>query len=442
MSLPLHRMLLRLCGLGVLALASVRLTGANEWKTISLPARPMNIAESNGVLWVCGADELVASSSDGGKTWPVAHSSPVGGVLLTIGFANEKFGYAAGTSGLLVTKDGGSTWSSLATPTTMIYAAVFGDEKHGLIRTPHTVYATADSGVTWTPLPLNCSDEQVKYSNVLELAAVDANHMMIVMSVGNAPYYSEKFVVTSDGGATWQPTQIPNTNSIYVAAHDGEYWLTGGEVIEKDKPGGGYSVPLVMHSKDGENWTRLPRWSRQEFSSCSSQGCLYWDGAGFYFSATTPPSFWRFAAEKAATANWAIAKDTICSVGDALKCAAVTASADIPSRDPNSSGISVRVAPPALDAPASAGAQCLLCDFEKFVVTDDFQGRAEVELTLNIAANGLVTDVKVDRATRAEVGDKIAASARNWIFVPYEKDGVIHPVLTHVKLEVQAIKSK
>jgi hypothetical protein len=59
----------------------------------------MNIAEINGALWVCGADELVASSDDGGKTWHVVHSSPVGSVLLTIGFANEKFGYAAGSGG-------------------------------------------------------------------------------------------------------------------------------------------------------------------------------------------------------------------------------------------------------------------------------------------------------------------------------------------------------
>jgi hypothetical protein len=324
----------------------------------------------------------------------------------------------------------------------VIYAAAFGDERHGLIHTPHAVYATADSGSNWKPISLNFSDRQGKYSYVLELAAADANHMMIVTSVGNAPYYPEKFVVTSDGGTTWKPTEVPSTNLVYVAAHDGEYWYAGGEVIEKDKPGGGYSVPLLMHSKDGENWTHVPRWSRQEFSSCSSQGCLYWDGAGFYFSASAPPSFWRFAAERAATANWAIAKDTICSVGDVLKCAPLLPSADIPSREPSSSRIPVRTTPPALDTPPSAGAQCLLCNFESVVVTDDFRGLAEVDLTLNIATNGLVTDVKVDRATRAEIGDKIAAAARNWIFIPYEKDGVVHPVLTHVKLKVQAINGK
>lgn len=440
MKVPTFKVCISLLIIALAAAAILPLANASEWVQVSLPSRPMNLAENNGVLWACGEDDLVTRSNDGGKTWTTVHSSPSGGVLLTIGFANEKFGYAAGTGGVIVTRDGGSTWAPLATPMRVIYAAAFGDEKHGLIHTPHAVYTTADGGATWTPVGLNFSDEQGKYSYVLELAAVDADDMMVVVSVGNAPYYSEKFIVTTDGGVTWKPTEIPNTNSVFVAPHDGEYWLTGGEVIEKDKPGGGYSVPLVMHSKDGENWTHVPRWSRQEFSSCSSQGCLYWDGAGFYYSLTTP-TFWRFSPEKAVTAKWAIAKDTICSVGNGLKCAAITASADIPARGPISSDMAVRVAPP-LDAPPSAGAQCLLCDFERIVVTDDYQGIAEIDLTLNIAANGVVSDVKVDRATRPEIGDRIAASARNWIFIPYERDGQIHPVLTHVKLKVQAIKSK
>ena len=76
------------------------LADAGEWTTVSLPSRPMNITENNGAFWVCGANELVASSEDGGKTWDVKHSASMGGVLLTIGFANDKFGYAAGTGGL------------------------------------------------------------------------------------------------------------------------------------------------------------------------------------------------------------------------------------------------------------------------------------------------------------------------------------------------------
>lgn len=41
---------------------------ASEWRTVSLPARALNIMENNGSIWVCGADELIAVSADGGKT--------------------------------------------------------------------------------------------------------------------------------------------------------------------------------------------------------------------------------------------------------------------------------------------------------------------------------------------------------------------------------------
>lgn len=402
----------------------------------------MNIVQDQGTLWVCGADELIAKSTDGGKTWTSLHSLAGGGVLLTMGFASGQFGYAAGTRGLIVTKDGGATWARVSAPASVIYAASFGDEKHGLIHTPNAVYVTSDGGVTWTSVSLNFSDEQGKYSYVLTLAALDAQHMMIVTSVGNASYYPEKFVVTSDGGVSWKPIGIPNTNLTNLATRDGEYWFSGSEVIEKDKPGGGYGVALVMHSKDGENWTHVPRWSQKEFSSCNVGGCLYWDGAGVAFPPATDPIYWKFAPEKAVTAKWAVAKDGICSVGTKLKCTAIITSSSMPPYDKSSSPIPASVAPPALDAPPSQGPECILCDFERIMVTNDYQGRAEVDLTLHIATNGVVTDVSVDHASQAEIGERLAAAARSWIFVPYEKGGAIHPVVSHVRLQVQAIKSK
>ncbi len=62
---------------------------ASEWRTVELPARALNIAENNGTLWVCGADDLIAASGDGGKTWTAKHSAKSSGVLLTVGFADE-----------------------------------------------------------------------------------------------------------------------------------------------------------------------------------------------------------------------------------------------------------------------------------------------------------------------------------------------------------------
>ncbi len=433
------------CLLATLWLLSIPFRArAAEWHTIELAARPMNIAENHDALWVCGADELIGDSMDGGKTWTVQHSLKGGGILLTIGFANEHFGYAAGTSGaILVTKDGGSTWERLQSPAQVIYGVAFADEKHGLIHTPRTIYTTSDGGVTWVPAKIDFGSDELKdYSHVLMLAAVDAEHMAIVLSLGNAAFYAEKFLFTKDGGLSWKVTEIPNTGLTSLTARDGEYWFAGMEVIGKDKPGGGYGVPLVMHSADGEKWMHLPRWSPAEFSACNVQGCLYWDGAGVKFPGGSTANYWTFAAEKAVTAKWAVAGGSICSVSADLKCAPVITTQAMPPHAGSSSPIAVLLAPPPLDAPPSQGLRCISCDVEKVIVTQDYQGVADVELKLNIATNGLVVNAEVVRATRPEIGERMAAAARNWIFVPYEKDGAVHPVVTDVKLRVQVIKNK
>jgi hypothetical protein len=417
---------------------------ASEWRTIDLPARPMNIAESHGTLWVCGADELIATSSDGGKTWTVKHNVKNGGILLTIGFANDQFGYAAGTGAAMeITKNGGNTWDRINVPSPVIYSVSFSDEKHGLIHTPRTVYMTNDGGTTWTPVKIDLQSENLKgFSYVLEVLSLDADHMAVVLSEGNSHANAYRLLLSKDSGRNWKVAEIPSTGLANLSARGGEYWFAGMEVIEKDKPGGGYGVPLVMHSPDGENWTHLPRWSKSEFSECNSQGCLYWDGAGVPLPLATPVSFWTFAPEKAVTAKWAVTKDTICSVGTTLRCSTVITTQIMPAYSESSAPIAPLMSAPPLDARESQGLQCLYCDFERIMVTSDFQGAAEVQLKISIGQNGLVEQAQIVHATNSGIAERIAASARNWIFVPFMQGGVVHPANTTVKLRVQAIKSK
>lgn len=140
------------------------------------------------------------------------------------------------------------------------------------------------------------------------------------------------------------------------------------------------------------------------------------------------------------TSKWGVARGSICSVGTELECAAVILVAAIPADA--GSPIPTALAPPPLDAPAAQGLQCISCDTERIIVTDDYQGVADVELKIRVGVNGLVDDVEVVRATKPEIGDRIASQVRNWIFVPYEEGGAVHPVVTDVKLRVQAVKSK
>ena len=57
---------------------------SSEWRTVSLPARALNITENNGSIWVCGADELIAVSADGGKTWSTKHNVKNGRLFLSL----------------------------------------------------------------------------------------------------------------------------------------------------------------------------------------------------------------------------------------------------------------------------------------------------------------------------------------------------------------------
>jgi len=425
-------------------LFSAAASSASEWRTVELPARALNIAENNGALWVCGADELVAVSVDGGNTWTAKHSAKNGSLLLTVGFATQQFGYAAGTGGhILITRDGGNTWDSARVPAQVVYEVAFSDEKHGIIHAPRNIYTTSDGGANWVPVQIDLASQDLKgFSHVLTVVASDANHMAIVLSQGNTSAYAYKLFLSKDGGANWTLSDIPSTGLGKLTSHGGEYWFAGMEVIEKDKPGGGYGVPLIMRSADGEKWTHLPRWSKNEFSECNSQGCLYWDGAGVQLPPATPVSFWTFAPEKVVTARWAVAKGAICTVGTGLKCAAAVTTQMMPAYLNTSSPIAPPIAAPPLDASPTQGLQCLYCDFEKIMVTSDFQGAAEVQLKLHIGQNGLIEQAEIIHATNSGIGERIAASARNWIFLPFVKDGVVHPANTEVKLRVQAIKSK
>jgi hypothetical protein len=272
------------------------------------------------------------------------------------------------------------------------------------------------------------------------LVALDANHLVVVLSQGNAAYYAYKLLVTQDGGATWKPVDVPHTRLDSLAACHGEYWAAGNEVLDRENHGG-HAVPLVMHSADGENWTHLTNWAPKEFSACNSQTYLFDNSAGVDFRTPSPQSYWTFPAEKAVTAKWAVAGDGICSVGTTLKCAAITGSAAIPAEAADPSPIPAALAPPPLNAPAVGGLQCIACDFERIMVTPDYHGVAEVNLKIHIAENGLVDDVEVVHATKLEIGDRVASEARNWIFVPYEQDGAAHPVITNIRLRVQVVKS-
>src|SRR3954471_20913307 len=89
----------------------------NNWKVVESAFRPVNLAAQGATIWVCGVDETISSSKDGGTTWETKHQNLGGEILFDIAFVNDKVGHAAGTGGiLLATDDAGQTWKRHIVP--------------------------------------------------------------------------------------------------------------------------------------------------------------------------------------------------------------------------------------------------------------------------------------------------------------------------------------
>ena len=110
------------------AVVHVRLN-YKHWTTVPLPATPLGVVANGKDLWAVGWDQMVAESSDGGRTWTIRHFQKHGELLFTLVFAGGGRAYAFGSVGhMLVSKDGGKRWAQKDwLPAPAVYASLSGD---------------------------------------------------------------------------------------------------------------------------------------------------------------------------------------------------------------------------------------------------------------------------------------------------------------------------
>jgi len=314
-----------------------------QWNRASTPFRAANVTAVENTFWACGANESIASSSDGGKTWTLAHENRGGGTLLNILFVDSKAGHASGKGGrLLSTVDGGTTWQShnVGQP---VWMFSFADANNGiaviggsreipieqwgdspLMQGP--VKLTHDGGEHWEDIPALDSDQLRPFNFVLGVAALDAMHYLMIRQ---QPEVADIFVVTSDGGRTWKVVSQRDdaTNRelpAWVFAHGGEYWAFGMELVHREKAGG-YGVPLTLHSRDGEAWTHGANGGLHEYGGCNPQGCYLWDGTVETLYGDKQ-QYWAFPQNGSLSfSRWAIAAGSYaCTVTSELECGSAT----------------------------------------------------------------------------------------------------------------------
>ena len=257
----------------------------SEWHKHEVSFRVLNATSLGSSVWICGADEGVAVSSDGGQHWQTKHQTKDGALLLNIDFANDKFGYATGTGGLfLTTEDAGETWLQHSTGSFTILQASFADLQHGLIRTPSSLLFTVDGGANWAAVSADQNREEIKhFPYTFALIALDSKHMAVMLKQGAAEYEPQTILFTQDAGKSWRLQEIPNVTLHSFLRAQGKYWAVGSEVIHKDRPDGGYAVPVALYSSDGEKWEHsgsdLAACKPQMCVACNRRGCLSANGA-------------------------------------------------------------------------------------------------------------------------------------------------------------------
>jgi hypothetical protein len=394
--------------------SSIESATQSAWWSVSLPHRATNLTYSAETLWACGADEMIAKSDDGGKTWQVKHQKPDGELLLKIIFAGKMLGFASGTNGaFLRTTDGGETWTSNFEGTTTVKDISFADSRNGMRQAGLTVEMTDDGGVHWSPVVgFDTTPSKKDSFEVLSFVRLDANRAAIAIHQKEGENY---FFATKDGGKTWKSIHLDNTFAGSLFSWNSEYWAFGIEYLERQNHGG-YSAPVVLHSPDGFTWLHGVR-SPNEFHSCTSQGCILYDGviANLYGE---KPAYLAVPADGTLQHAWAAAKGGVCVAGTELKCA-LTRNVETPPPRPDVSRPQTTVV-----NESRLFGDCIICTSGSFAAPNTLHLVVNVGVSLVVGKDGTVARAKVKNAPTPQLGKEIKNHIESWLFEPPRQNGV------------------
>lgn len=416
----------------------------NRWQREALPFHGLNLTSNGNSFWVCGTDEGIATSSDGGQHWRIKHTLKDSGALLLIQFPTPNFGYAAGTGGvLLITNNAGETWDSLNAGADTILQASFSDAQHGLIHTMNALLYTADGGAHWTPIiPSQDPDRLKSFSYPFSLVALDPSHMAVMLKSNGAQYYSQTFLITDDGGKTWSFADVPDSTLYSFLRVGDQYWTVGTQVVGKGKPGAGLAAPAAFYSSDGRKWIStandIAACHMEMCTVCQTSGCLDSNGQiATVFADKT--AYLNFQPTRELSAKWAATNSTMCFVGKQFECSTFLQDQRRDSKEhlpiPT---ISVRP----LKADSGSVPRCIVCGLDQFIISNKATGPLVIKLAINIAKNGTVESAEVINAPTPDVKEKIERSVDEWIFEPYLKDNIPTAIKLDTAVKIYLIKPR
>lgn len=406
-------------------------------------------------MWAAGSAESIAFSTDSGRQWQTVHADPGGALLLSFGFVNSNFGFAAGTGGrVLFTQDGGKTWAARQMGSETILQAAFGDGQHGIMRTRSALLATTDGGVSWKPLaPADDPNWSDRFPYTENLAALDGQHL--IAQVGEGPFGDGEFLVTTDGGSTWKAVYLPNgAGGPNLITAGGQYWSIGHEVVEKDKPGGGYATPMAVISSDGLTWEHKPvnhdvcHW--HDCGGCTPQGCFGGGSSFVPFSlilehpAAAGASYARFPAHLL-SAQWATTGNTLCVLTyGTIECTALQPAASLDTKEDLATWDASPFPPlhqvvrgfpdQSLERALPSGLRCIRCSLNRMLISQkDDSGPVPVNFAFYVGASGRAEKIEIGSGIPEDVTTQLRQQMNGWLFEPVIENG--KPVEMRVSLQ-------
>lgn len=210
--------------------------GGGTWRVDSIPGagtfdlRAIH-AQSDQVAHVAATAGRIWRTTDGGRTWSLKYQAADTSMFLDgIVFRSAREGMALGDPMggrfvILVTHDGGDTWSMAPEPSRpaalegeAAFAAsgtslIFKTDRHGWLGTggaASRVFRTTNGGQSWIAVP-SAIPPRGGTAGVFSVAFGDAMHGVVVGGDYERPDSSTgTAALTSDGGVTWEPaTRFP-----------------------------------------------------------------------------------------------------------------------------------------------------------------------------------------------------------------------------------------
>lgn len=384
------------------------------WTTVPLPATALGVTEQNGVLWVSGADEMLARSDDRGHTWKVVHFKKDGELLFAMAFAG-KDGWAMGSQGMeLHSDDDGAHWKRMGNSLANVVRLVAADSRHLIASSPRSFLVSSDGGKSWVvkALPISKMSPPRMYP-VQAIAMPDAEHAMALLGTLPAALTAEDpeaiFVSTSDGGKTWNVRQFSAGIHIDSLNSDANGYMAPGF----RKLGNSYKV-VAFHSADGTHWSEAP--NKPEVYRCHRSACQLSGAPAWVVWDHGVATYWKTSSMPEMANHWAVIPGVVCAVGNDLQCTLAQRLAAAPPEPATLKADDQSRVKPQNEIKA---ANCLRCAPPKYPQPDR-QRRisGEVDLHAVIDKSGRVKNLTLRAAPSWSLAQAAIDAVKGWIYNP------------------------